>query len=37
MRKAMPFRSLTLSVQQVAFIAERTGEMSIFQGATVFG
>jgi hypothetical protein len=30
-------RSICLSAHQVAFIAERTGEMSIFRGATVFG
>ena len=29
--------SIRLSENQIGFIAERTGVMSIFQGATVFG
>ncbi len=31
------FNAVTLSDKQVAFIAERSGVMTIYPGATVFG
>lgn len=36
-KKAALFNTITLSDAQISFIAERTGEMTIFPGASAFG